>query len=113
MSRWCACPRCPRCPRDRPDRHLAGLAPWASARPQYRLKLGATPIPFDALTDEALADMREPALLVTSAASALAGAEAGHPSHHSLSLTPCFRVNAPARPSPCRYPHPCHPCVTP
>ncbi len=40
------------------DRHLAGLAPWASARPQYRLKLGATPIPFDALTDEALADIR-------------------------------------------------------
>ncbi len=39
-------------------RHLAGLAPWASARPQYRLKLGATPIPFDALTDEALADLR-------------------------------------------------------
>lgn len=40
-------------------RHIAQLAPWASARPQYRLRLGATPIPFDALTDEALADLRD------------------------------------------------------
>ena len=40
-------------------RLLAGLAPWASARPQYRLKLGATPIPFDALTDEALSELRD------------------------------------------------------
>ena len=40
-------------------RHIAQLAPWASARPQYRLKLGATPIPFEALTDEALAELRD------------------------------------------------------
>lgn len=40
-------------------RRIAGLAPWASARPQYRLKLGSSPIPFDCLTDEALADLRD------------------------------------------------------
>ena len=39
-------------------RHLAGLAPWASARPQYRLRLGAAVLPFDVLTDAALADLR-------------------------------------------------------
>ena len=39
-------------------RRIAGLAPWASARPQYRLRIGPVPIPFDALTDEALVDLR-------------------------------------------------------
>lgn len=39
-------------------RLLAGLAPWADARPQYRLKLGPLLISFDALTDDALAALR-------------------------------------------------------
>lgn len=39
-------------------RLLAGLAPWADARPQYRLKLGSSPIPFDVLSDEALRELR-------------------------------------------------------
>ena len=39
-------------------RHLAGLAPWASARPQYRLRLGGAVLPFSCLTDEALAELR-------------------------------------------------------
>ncbi len=42
----------------RRGRHLAGLAPWASARPAYRLKLGGVLLPFDVLTDAALADLR-------------------------------------------------------
>ena len=42
----------------RRDRHLAGLAPWASARPQYRLRLGGALLSFDVLTDAALADLR-------------------------------------------------------
>ena len=40
------------------DRRIAGLAPWVSARPRYQLKLGPTAIPFDVLTDEALAALR-------------------------------------------------------
>ena len=39
-------------------RLIAGLVPWADARPQYRLKLGPAVLPFDVLTDEALADLR-------------------------------------------------------
>ncbi len=39
-------------------RRIAGLAPWASARPCYCLKLGGAVLPFDALTDDALADLR-------------------------------------------------------
>ena len=39
-------------------RLVAGLEPWASARPCYRLKLGSAPIPFDVLSDEAVADLR-------------------------------------------------------
>ncbi len=39
-------------------RHVAGLAPWASARPVYRLRLGAAILPFDVLTDAALAALR-------------------------------------------------------
>lgn len=39
-------------------RHLAGLAPWADARPCYRLKLGPAALPFDVLTDDALGDLR-------------------------------------------------------
>ena len=39
-------------------RLIAGLAPWADARPQYRLKLGSTVISFDALSDTALAELR-------------------------------------------------------
>ena len=39
-------------------RLVAGLEPWASARPQYRLKLGSSPIPFDVLSDEALRELR-------------------------------------------------------
>ncbi len=39
-------------------RLVAGLAPWADARPQYRLRLGSAVLTFDALTDEALADLR-------------------------------------------------------
>ena len=39
-------------------RLIAGLAPWADARPQYRLRLGPAVLPFEVLTDEALADLR-------------------------------------------------------
>ena len=39
-------------------RHLAGLAPWADARPCYRLRLGAAVLPFDVLSDAALGDLR-------------------------------------------------------
>ena len=39
-------------------RLVAGLEPWASARPQYRLKPGSSPIPFDVLSDEALRELR-------------------------------------------------------
>ena len=39
-------------------RLIAGLAPWADARPQYRLRLGPAVLPFEALTDDALADLR-------------------------------------------------------
>ena len=39
-------------------RRIAGLAPWADARPQYRLKLGPAVLPFDVLSDEALSDLR-------------------------------------------------------
>ena len=39
-------------------RHIAGLEPWASARPCYRLKLGPAVLSFDVLTDTALADLR-------------------------------------------------------
>ena len=39
-------------------RLVAGLEPWASARPQYRLKLGSASIPFSVLSDEALSDLR-------------------------------------------------------
>ncbi len=39
-------------------RLVAGLEPWASARPQYRLRLGPAVLPFDCLTDEALSDLR-------------------------------------------------------
>lgn len=39
-------------------RHIAQLAPWASARPQYRLRLGPAALPFDVLTDDALSDLR-------------------------------------------------------
>ena len=42
----------------RRDRLIAGLAPWADARPQYRLRLGPTAIGFDILSDEALAELR-------------------------------------------------------
>ena len=40
------------------SRLISGLKAWASARPQYRLKIGPAPIPFDVLTDEALVDLR-------------------------------------------------------
>ncbi len=40
------------------DRRIAGLTPWADARPQYRLKLGPLLIGFDALTDDALDALR-------------------------------------------------------
>ena len=43
---------------NRRSRLIAGLRPWALARPQYRLKIGPAPIPFDVLTDEALVDLR-------------------------------------------------------
>ena len=39
-------------------RHIAQLAPWADARPQYRLKLGPLLISFDNLTDDALDALR-------------------------------------------------------
>ncbi len=39
-------------------RLVAGLAPWAECRPQYRLRLGSAVLTFDVLTDEALADLR-------------------------------------------------------
>ncbi len=39
-------------------RHLAGLAPWASARPQYALNFRWMLLSFDALTDEAVAEVR-------------------------------------------------------
>ena len=39
-------------------RLIAGLEPWADARPQYRLKLGPSVLPFEVLTDEALAELR-------------------------------------------------------
>ena len=39
-------------------RLVAGLAPWAECRPQYRLRLGSAVLTFDALSDEALADLR-------------------------------------------------------
>ncbi len=39
-------------------RRIAGLAPWASACPCYCLKLGGAVLPFDVLTDDALADLR-------------------------------------------------------
>ena len=39
-------------------RLIAGLAPWADARPQYRLRLGPAVLSFEALTDEALAELR-------------------------------------------------------
>ncbi|RYB01426.1 hypothetical protein [Lichenibacterium ramalinae] len=39
-------------------RHIAGLAMWAADRPSYRLKLGSLVVPFDLLTDDALADLR-------------------------------------------------------
>ena len=42
----------------RRTRHIAGLVPWADARPQYRLRLGPAVLPFEVLTDEALAELR-------------------------------------------------------
>ena len=39
-------------------RLIAGLGPWAEARPQYKLRLGPAVLSFEALTDEALADLR-------------------------------------------------------
>ena len=42
----------------RRTRHLAGLAPWADARPCYRLRLGPAVLPFSVLTDDALDDLR-------------------------------------------------------
>ena len=39
-------------------RLIAGLELWASARSTYRLRLGPGVLPFEALTDEALADLR-------------------------------------------------------
>lgn len=39
-------------------RHIAGIAAWASARPRYQLRIGDSSIPFDALTDEAIAELR-------------------------------------------------------
>ena len=42
----------------RRDRLIAGLELWASARPTYRLRLGPAVLPFEALTDQALADLR-------------------------------------------------------
>ena len=39
-------------------RLIAGLEPWAQARPQYRLRLGPAVLPFEVLTDEALAELR-------------------------------------------------------
>ncbi len=39
-------------------RLIAGLSPWADARPQYRLRLGPAALPFEALTDDALAELR-------------------------------------------------------
>ena len=39
-------------------RLIAGLGPWAEARPQYRLRLGPAVLPFDVLTDEALTELR-------------------------------------------------------
>ena len=43
---------------NRRARHVAGLAMWAADRPSYRLKVGALVVPFDMLTDDALADLR-------------------------------------------------------
>ncbi|WP_237482686.1 hypothetical protein [Lichenibacterium dinghuense] len=40
-------------------RHIAQLAPWASARPCYALRLGGALLPFSVLTDDALADLRD------------------------------------------------------
>ncbi len=40
-------------------RLIAGLEPWADARPQYRLRLGSAAIlPSRSLTDDALAELR-------------------------------------------------------
>ncbi len=39
-------------------RLIAGLVPWADARPCYSLRLGSAVLPFEVLTDEALADLR-------------------------------------------------------
>ena len=39
-------------------RLIAGLEPWADARPQYRLKLGPAVLRFEVLTDEAVAELR-------------------------------------------------------
>ena len=39
-------------------RLIAGLGPWADARPAYRLRLGPAVLPFEVLTDEALAELR-------------------------------------------------------
>ncbi len=39
-------------------RLIAGLVPWADARPHYRLRLGSAAISFEALTDDALSDLR-------------------------------------------------------
>ncbi len=39
-------------------RLIAGLAPWAECRPQYRLRLGSAVLTFEALSDEALANLR-------------------------------------------------------
>lgn len=40
------------------ERRIAGLKPWADCRPHYALKLGGARLPFDVLTDDALADLR-------------------------------------------------------
>ncbi len=45
-------------------RHPAGLAPWADARPQYRLRLGPAMLPFDVLTDAALGELRSRNLVI-------------------------------------------------
>ena len=42
----------------RRTRLIAGLKPWADARPHYRLRLGHAVLPFEALTDDALAELR-------------------------------------------------------
>ena len=39
-------------------RLIAGLELWASARSTYRLKLGPAVLSFDALSDEAVAELR-------------------------------------------------------